>query len=65
MLEDLQRLIRQNSRGDFWLRWFGREQDGGKSLGGDLEAPRKPVMGSAYLQDKIEYRDLTSMRVFA
>jgi hypothetical protein len=58
-LEDLQRLIRQNSRGDFFgYDEFGREQDGGGSLGGDLEAPRKPVMASAYLQDKIEYRDL-------
>jgi outer membrane receptor for ferrienterochelin and colicin len=58
-LEDLQRLIRQNSRGDFFgYDEFGRDQDGGGSLGGDLEAPRKPVMASAYLQDKIEYRDL-------
>jgi len=58
-LEDLQRLIRQNSRGDFFgYDEFGREQDGGQSLGGDLEAPRHPKLASAYIQDKIEYRDL-------
>ncbi|MDE0962934.1 MAG: carboxypeptidase-like regulatory domain-containing protein [Candidatus Latescibacteria bacterium] len=57
--EDLQRLIRQNSRGDFFgFDEFGREQEGGKSLGGDLEAPRSPQFASAYLQDKIEYNDL-------
>ena len=53
-LTDLKQLLRVNSSSNFFgYDAFGREQDGG-----DLDAPRHPVIGSAYVQDKIEYSDL-------
>lgn len=53
-IEDLKVMIRNTSRGDFYgYDEFGREQNGS-----GLEGPRKPTLGSGYLQDKIEYRDL-------
>ena len=53
-IDDLKIMIRNTSRGDFYgYDEFGREQEGS-----GLEGPRKPTLGSGYLQDKIEYRDL-------
>ncbi|MBT4502706.1 MAG: TonB-dependent receptor [Gemmatimonadetes bacterium] len=52
--EDLVQLLRLNSAGNF----FGYDVFGNQSDGEGLEAPRKPVMASAFLQDKIEYNDL-------
>lgn len=53
-IDELKVLIRNTSRGDFYgYDEFGREQEGS-----GLEGPRKPTLGSGYVQDKIEYRDL-------
>ncbi|MCC7262077.1 MAG: TonB-dependent receptor [Candidatus Latescibacteria bacterium] len=53
-IDELRVLVRNTSRGDFYgYDEFGREQEGS-----GLEGPRKPTLGSGYLQDKIEYRDL-------
>ena len=53
-LNDLKNLIRQNSQADF----YGFDQFGRRDDGEGLEAPRHPVLAAAYVQDKIEYRDL-------
>ena len=53
-LEDFASLIRNTSRGDY----FGFDAFGRRDQGSGLEAPRHPVLASAFLQDKIEYRDL-------
>jgi hypothetical protein len=54
--KDLQTLMRVNSSADFFgYDEFGREVD---SSSDKLQEPRFPVLGSAYLQDKIEYKDL-------
>ncbi len=51
---DLKSLIRQNSQANFYgFDEFGRHREGR-----GLEAPRHPVLGSAYIQDKVEYQDL-------
>lgn len=55
-LTDLQRFLRTTSAGDFYgYDEFGRSLD---SSDDPLQDPRKPVVGSAYIQDKIEYNDL-------
>ena len=53
-LADFETLIRNSSRSDY----FGFDAFGRKDQGEGLEAPRHPVMASAYVQDKIEYNDL-------
>ena len=54
-LEDLKQFLRRSS-GDFYgYDEFGRSID---SSDDPLQDPRKPVVGSAYVQDKIEYNDL-------
>ena len=54
-LEDLKKSLRLSS-GDFYgYDEFGRSID---SSDDPLQDPRKPVVGSAYVQDKIEYNDL-------
>ena len=53
-LEDFRRFMRSTSRGDF----FGFDEFGRQSDGEGLEAPRRPVLASGYLQDKVEYADL-------
>ncbi|MEW6750289.1 MAG: TonB-dependent receptor [Candidatus Latescibacterota bacterium] len=55
-LKDLQTLIRVNSSTNFYgFDEFAREDD---DPADELQAPRHPVVASAYLQDKIEYQDL-------
>jgi len=55
-LKDLKVLLRVNSATDFFgYDEFGREDDDPTD---PLQAPRNPVVASAYLQDKIEYQDL-------
>ena len=56
-LEDLKKLIRLNGAGGDMIGYdeFGNESDRSDN---ELEAPRHPVVASAYLQDKIEYNDL-------
>ena len=51
---DFKRLVRTTSRTDF----FGFDEFGRQSDGSGLEAPRHPVLASAYVQDKAEYADL-------
>lgn len=53
-LTDLTNLLRTNSSSNF----YGYDIFGNQDDGEGLEAPREPVLGSAYLQDKIEYNDL-------
>lgn len=53
-IDDLKVLLRNTSRGDF----YGYDEFGRKQEGSGLDGPRKPTLGSGYLQDKIEYRDL-------
>ncbi len=53
-LEDFENLIRQNSQADF----YGFDEFGRRGEGEGLEAPRHPILAAAYVQDKIEYRDL-------
>ncbi len=54
-LEDLKHFLRR-SAGDFYgYDEFGRSID---SSDDPLQEPRKPVVGSAYIQDKLEYNDL-------
>ena len=53
-LEDFASLVRNTSRADY----FGYDAFGRRDQGSGLEAPRHPVLASAFLQDKIEYRDL-------
>ena len=53
-LEDFASLIRNTSRSDY----FGFDAFGRQNQGSGLEAPRHPVLASAFFQDKIEYRDL-------
>jgi hypothetical protein len=53
-LQEFEALLRNTSRADFFgYDVFGRESDAS-----GLEAPRKPMLASAYIQDKIEYNDL-------
>ncbi len=53
-LDDFVAMIRNTSRADFFgFDAFGREDEGT-----GLEAPRNPVLASAFIQDKIEYNDL-------
>ena len=55
-LKDLRTLMRVNSSVDFFgYDEFGREVDNPTDK---LQAPRHPVLGSAYVQDKVEYKDL-------
>ena len=53
-LDDFASLIRNTSRGDY----FGFDAFGRRDEGTGLEAPRHPVLASAYVQDKAEYNDL-------
>ncbi len=53
-LEDFASLIRNTSRGDY----FGFDAFGRRDQGSGLEAPRHPLLASAFFQDKVEYRDL-------
>ena len=53
-LGDFEALIRNTSRADY----FGYDAFGRRDQGSGLEAPRHPVLGSAFFQDKIEYGDL-------
>ena len=53
-LGDFATLIRNTSRADY----FGYDAFGREGQGSGLEAPRHPVLASAFFQDKIEYRDL-------
>ncbi len=53
-LSDFKNLIRQNSQADF----YGFDEFGRRDEAAGLEAPRHPVLAAAYLQDKVEYRDL-------
>ena len=53
-LEKFASLIRNTSRADY----FGYDAFGRRDQGSGLEAPRHPVLASAFFQDKIEYRDL-------
>ena len=53
-LEDFAALVRNTSRADY----FGYDAFGRPDQGSGLEAPRHPVLASAFLQDKIEYGDL-------
>ena len=53
-LEDFASLVRNTSRADY----FGYDAFGRRDRGSGLEAPRHPVLASAFFQDKIEYRDL-------
>ena len=53
-LEDFRKLVRRNSQADFYgFDEFGRRRDGS-----GLEAPRRPAVAAAFIQDKVEYRDL-------
>ncbi|NKB68082.1 MAG: TonB-dependent receptor [Candidatus Latescibacteria bacterium] len=53
-LDDFAALIRNTSRADHYgFDAFGRQDEGS-----GLEAPRNPVLGAAFIQDKIEYKDL-------
>lgn len=55
-VSDLKRFLRTSSAGNVYgYDEFGRSID---SSDDPLDAPRKPVVGSAYIQDKIEYNDL-------
>ena len=53
-LEDLKKLMRQNSQANF----YGFDEFGRRREGQGLEAPRQPILGNAYVQDKVEYQDL-------
>ena len=53
-IADFETLIRNSSRADY----FGFDAFGRKDRGEGLEAPRHPVLASAFVQDKIEYNDL-------
>ena len=53
-LEDFASLVRNTSRADY----FGYDAFGRRDRGSGLEAPRHPLLASAFFQDKIEYRDL-------
>ena len=53
-IDTLKSLIRNASRGDV----YGFDEFGRPTGGEGLEAPRHPILASAYLQDKIEYQDL-------
>ena len=53
-LQDFASLVRNTSRADY----FGYDAFGRRDQGSGLEAPRHPVLASAFFQDKIEYRDL-------
>ena len=53
-LDDLKNLMRQNSQANF----YGFDEFGRRRQGQGLEAPRHPILGNAYIQDKIEYQDL-------
>ncbi len=52
---DIQRRIELSKRGD--IRFYGYDVDGNK-LNSGPDGPRHPFFGSAYLQNKLEYRDL-------
>ena len=53
-MDEFRSFMRSTSGGDVYgYDEFGNEQDGG-----GLDAPREPVVASAYVQDKIEYNDL-------
>jgi len=55
-LDDLRRLLRVNSgQSIYGFDDFGKQVD---SHPDPLQEPRKPVVASAYVQDKIEYQDL-------
>lgn len=54
-LDDFKRFLRRSSGDFFGYDEFGRSID---SAADSLQNPRKPVVGSAYVQDKIEYNDL-------
>ena len=51
---EFQALLRNQMRHDY----FGYDVYGNESDAAGIDAPRKPVLGAAYLQDKIEYNDL-------
>ena len=51
---DFQALLRNTMRHDH----FGYDVYGNESDASGLEAPRRPVLGAAFIQDKIEYNDL-------
>ena len=53
-LDDFATLIRNTSRTDY----FGYDAFGREDAGSGLEAPRRPLLASAFIQDKIEYNDL-------
>ncbi len=53
-LDEFRMLVRRNSQADF----YGFDEFGRRREGSGLEAPRRPVVAAAYLQDKVEYRDL-------
>ncbi len=52
--EEFQALLRNTMRHDH----FGYDVYGRETEASGLEAPRRPVLGAAYIQDKIEYNDL-------
>lgn len=52
--DEFQALLRNTMRHDY----FGYDTYGRQSDASGLEAPRKPVMGAAFIQDKLEYNDL-------
>jgi hypothetical protein len=55
-MKDLVRLVRINASSDFFgYDEFGRLDDNPED---QLQAPRQPVVASAYVQDKVEYKDL-------
>ncbi|MFP6591148.1 MAG: TonB-dependent receptor, partial [Candidatus Latescibacterota bacterium] len=51
---EFQSLLRNTMRHDH----FGYDVYGNESDASGLEAPREPVLGAAFIQDKIEYNDL-------
>ena len=53
-IADFESLIRNSSRADY----FGFDAFGREDRGEGLEAPRHPLLASAFIQDKIEYNDL-------
>ena len=51
---EFQALLRNTMRNDY----FGYDVYGNETDVSGLDAPRKPVLGAAFIQDKIEYNDL-------
>ena len=52
--QDLIRLLRSTSASDF----FGYDEFGRETDREGLEAPRRPTVAAAFIQDKVEYNDL-------